>query len=140
MLLFSRNKAAGVQSFLLKLVNNHCPELGPLFDNRRDESRVPVCVVTLVVPLKKGKVQLDDHFPTVTKEFSTTGVSIVLDRPRGLEEVILAFRWEKENTMMFLKGTAKHLNPMGAGFYHLGIELSTVVRVDEYPELENLYM
>jgi hypothetical protein len=138
MLLFSRKKTAGVQTFLLKLVNNHCPELGPLFDNRREESRVPICLVTLVVPLKKGRPQLADHFPTVTKEFSTTGVSIVLDQPRGLEEVILAFRWENE--MTFVKGTARHLNPMGAGFYHLGIELSRVVCVDEYPELESLFM
>ena len=138
MLLFSKNKAVGVQTFLLKLVNNHCPDLIPLFDNRRDESRVPVCVVTLVVPLENGKPQLADHFPTVTKEFSTTGVSIVLDQPRGLGEVILAFRWE--NDVTFLKGNAKHLNPMGAGFYHLGIQLNTVVRPDEYPELEKLHI
>lgn len=136
MLLFSRNKAVGVQTFLLKLVNNHCPELTPLFDNRRDESRVPVCVVTLVVPLENGKPQPEGCFATVTKEFSTTGVSIVLDQPRGLDEVILAFRWEDQ--MTYLKGKARHLNPMGAGFYHLGIRLSTVVRVDEYPELEDL--
>ncbi len=138
MLLFSRNKALGVQAFLLRLVNNHCPELTPLFDNRRDETRVPVCIVTLVVPLADGKPQLARHFPTVTKEFSTTGVSIVLDQPRGLEEVILAFRWENE--MKFIKGSARHVNPMGAGFYQLGIQLSTVVRVDEYPELESLYI
>jgi len=138
MLLFSKNRTVGVQTFLLKLVNNYCPELRPLFDNRRDETRVPVCVVTLVIPLEKGKPQLDDHFPTVTKEFSTTGVSIILDHPQGLEEVILAFRWE--SNMTFIKGRARHLNPMGAGFYHLGIELSNVVRVDEYPELEDLYM
>lgn len=138
MLLFSRNKQIGVQTFLLRLVNNHCPELGPLFDNRRDETRVPVCVATLVVPLKDGKPSLSEHFPTVTKEFSTTGVSIVLNEPRGLDDVILAFRWESE--MTFIKGKARHLNPMGAGFYHLGIQLSTVVRADEYPELGTLYI
>jgi hypothetical protein len=138
MLLFSRNKTAGVQTFLLKLVNNHCPDLGALFDNRRDETRAPVCVVTLVVPFEDGKPNVAKHFPTVTKEFSTTGVSIVLDQPQGLEEVILAFRWENE--MTFVKGTAKHLNPMGAGFYHLGIQLSTIVRADEYPDLENLHI
>ena len=136
MLLFSRNKTVGVQTYLLRLINNHCPELAPLFDNRRDETRVPVCVVTLVVPLANGRPRRADHFATVTKEFSTTGVSIVLSEPRGLEEVILAFRWEQE--MTFLKGTAKHLNPMGAGFFHLGIQLSKLVRVDDYPELEGL--
>ena len=138
MLLFSRNKAVGVQTYLLKLVNNHCPELGAMLENRRDETRVPVCMVTLVVPLEDDKPNLVDHFPTVTKEFSTTGVSIVLDHPRGLKDVILAFRWEDE--MTFVKGTAKHLNPMGAGFFHLGIQLDAVVRVDEYPDLEKLYI
>ncbi len=137
MLLFSRNKTVGVQTFLLKLVNNQCPELAPLFDNRRDETRATVCVVTLVVPLKEGVPQLAEHFATVTKEFSTTGVSIVLDEPRGLDDVILAFRSEQE--MVFLRGTAKHLNPMGAGFFHLGIQLSTLVSADEYPELGQLF-
>ena len=138
MLLFSRNKTVDVQTFLLKLVNNHCPKMAPLFEDRRNETRVSVCVVTLVVPFRDGKPQTANHFPAVTQEFSTTGVSIVLDQPRGLDEVILAFRWENE--MKFIKGSARHLNPMGAGFYHLGIELSTVVRVDEYPELESLHI
>ena len=130
MLLFSRNKQTGVQTFLLKLVNNHCPELGPVFDNRRDETRVPVCIVTLVVPFEDGKPRLDDHFPSVTREFSTSGVSIVLEQARGLDEVILAFCWERQ--MTFIKGTARHLSPMGAGFFRLGIELTTVVGPDEF--------
>ena len=138
MLLFSRKKAVGVQSFLLNLVNNHCPELIPLFENRREETRVPVCVVTLVIPVHEGKPCAEEHFATVTKEFSTTGVSIILDQPRGLDEVVLAFR--SENEMKFIQGKAKHLNPMGAGFYHLGIQLTSIARVDEYPELENLYL
>lgn len=138
MLLFSRNKAVGIQTFLLNLVNNHCPGLRPLFENRRDETRIPICVVTLVVPLKNGKPQLANHFPTVTKEFSSVGVSIVVDQPRGLDEVILAFRWDNETK--FVRGTAKHLNPMGAGFYHLGIQLSEMVHVDEYPGLESLHI
>lgn len=138
MLLFSRKKTVGVQSFLLNLVNSHCPEVMPLFENRRDETRVPVCVVTLVVPVRDGKPCPEKHFATVTKEFSTTGVSIVLDQPRGLDEVVLAFRSAGE--MKFIQGKAKHLNPMGAGFYHLGIQLTSVARVDEYPELENLYL
>lgn len=138
MLLFSRDKSVDVQTFLLRLVNNHCPDLGPLFENRREETRAPVCIVTLVVPLEKGHLQVDDLFPTVTKEFSTSGVSIVLDQPRGLDEVVLAFRPEQE--MAFVAGKAKHLNPMGAGFYHLGIQLKRMVRLDEYPGLENLYL
>ncbi|MHB8901698.1 MAG: hypothetical protein ACYC6Y_23330 [Thermoguttaceae bacterium] len=136
MLLFSRNKTVGVRTFLLKLINNHCPELTPLFENRREESRVPICIATLVVPFDDGKPQLDRHFPTITKEFSSNGVSIVLDQPRGLDEVILGFRWENE--MKFIHGTARHLNPMGAGFYHLGIQLNAVVRIDQHPELEAL--
>ena len=138
MLLFSKKPPVGVQSFLLRYVNSHCPELGSMLDNRREESRIPICEVTIVVPIQDGKLQMAEQFPTVTKEFSTTGVSIVLDHPRGLEEVALAFRSEKE--MTFLKGIARHLNPMGAGFYHLGIELNSVVRANEYPELENLYI
>lgn len=138
MLLFSRNKTAGVQAFMLKLANTHCPELRPLSDNRRKETRVPFCAVVLVVPLENGTPQLGRHFPAVTRDLCTRGVSIVLDQPRGLRELLIGFRWE--NDMKFLRGNAKHLNPMGAGFFRLGIELSEVVSADEYPELESLHI
>lgn len=132
--LFSKNREIQVQSFILKLVNNNCPELRALRDGPRLEGRAELVVVVAVVPLEKGKLLNQQAFTAITKEFSTTGLSIVLREPKGLEEVILGFRWEGE--MTYVRAEAKHLNPMGGGFYQLGCRMIEVVRPDAYPGLE----
>ena len=90
--LFCRRKDHEVQGFMVKLINNNCPELEALIEGPRLEGRVRLCLVVLVVPVTKGKPKLAQLFPAVTKEFSTMGVSQVVSDPRAVEDVILAFR------------------------------------------------
>ena len=71
----------------------------------------------------------------MTKEFSNTGVAVVLDEPQALDQAILGFRFEGQ--MTFLLAEAKHLNPMGGGFYQSGSRLLEVVSPGDYPELES---
>jgi len=132
--LFSRKKQIGVQKFILKTVNNNCPELKSLLEGPRRDKRVNLTLVVLVVPYVDGKLLINDAFHTVTKEFSATGVGIVLDKQLSLDEVVLGFRWGQE--MTYLHAKAKHLSPMGAGFYQLGLELTEVVPNSDYPQLE----
>ncbi len=134
--LFSRNKELGVQSFMLKLVNNNCAELESLIEGPRLEGRVRLTIVVLVIPVEHGRPVLTQMFAAVTKEFSTRGVSLILNEPRGLDHVILGFRWE--DGMKFVHGKAKHLNPIGAGFYQLGLRLTKMVHAGDYPELEKV--
>jgi len=136
MSLFAPNKEIGVRSFLLKLVNNNCPELRAESEGPRVESRVYLVVVVAVIPLKNGQLQLDDAFTAVTKEFSTNGLAIVLDRPCALDQVILGFRTGGELT--FAEAQAKHLNPMGGGFFQLGFQLTHIIPAGDYPELKGL--
>jgi len=134
--LFTRNKEIGVQSFILKVVNNNCPELEALVEGPRLDRRVNLVVVVLVVPVEANKPQIGQVFPAVTKEFSTTGLSLVFNEPRPLDEMILGFRWEAR--MTFVRAKARHLNPMGAGFYQLGVRMTEVLHVDDHPELQSL--
>ncbi len=134
MRLFSRNNELGIQSFILRLVNNNCAELESRIEGPRLDRRVNLSIVALVVPVEKDKPQIDQTFAAVTKCFSITGVSLILNEPKGLDQMILGFHWEGE--MRFVRATAKHLSPMGAGFYQLGIQMTRVVHRDEHPELE----
>ena len=70
----------------------------------------------------------------MTKEFSNTGVAVVLERPSGLDQAILGFRFEGE--MTFVRAQAKHLSPMGGGFFQLGFRLLEVLPTADYPELK----
>ena len=132
--LFSRKKILAVQNFILKIINNNCAELKAYLEGPRRDSRVNLTLVVLVVPLENGKLQVNDAFYTVTKEFSSTGVGIVLDKQRALHEAILAFSCE--NDMTYLHAKAKHLSPLGADFYHLGLEMTEIVPNSQYPQLE----
>jgi hypothetical protein len=134
--LFSRNKQLGIRSFILRLLNNNCAELESRIEGPRLDRRVNLSIVVMVVPVEKGRPQIEQMFAAVTKSFSITGVAVVLSEPKGLDKAILGFRWEGE--MKYVLATAKHLSPMGAGFFQLGFQMTRVVHPDEYPELESL--
>lgn len=129
-----KSKAHEVQSFMLKVINNSCPELKSLWEGPRLESRVNLTVVALVIPVEDGQPAVDKMFAAVTKEFTTLGLSLVLTGPRNLDQVILGLRWENETK--FIRARAKHLTPMGAGFYQLGLELKEMIHVSDCPALE----
>jgi hypothetical protein len=133
--LFSKRKDFAVHSLVLKLVNNHCPRLAAMQEGPRGDSRVNLVVVVMIVPIENGQLQLAEAFTATTKEFSSDGVSVVLNQPKGLDHAILGFRVEGE--MNFVRAQARHLDPMGGGFYQLGFHLMEVVSSSDYPELRS---
>ena len=134
--LFTKNKVSRVKSFVVKLVNNDCPEMKALIEGPRLDSRVNMTVVVMVIPLEGKALQVGQALMAVTKEFSSTGVAVVLDHPRGMDEAILGFRFEGE--MTYIRAKAKHLNPIGGGFYLLGFKLEEIVSPGDYPKLKSL--
>lgn len=136
MLMLPRRKNHEVQGFMLKVVNNHCGDLESYIEGPRLEGRVRLTIVVLVIPIVKKKLVMPQLFPAVTKEFSTNGLSLVLNHLRPLDEVVLGFRWESE--MKFVRAKAKHSSPMGAGFFQMGFRVLEVLHVGDYPELQNL--
>src|SRR3989304_3816518 len=105
-------------------------------DGPREEARVNLTVVVLVIPLHKDRPLVERIFAAVSKEFTTLGVALVLDEPRAVEEVILGFRWE--GNMQFVRARARHLHPLGAGFYQLGLQMKEMVHVADYPALQSI--
>jgi hypothetical protein len=134
--LLSRDKDLGVQSFMLHLLNNHCPQLRGLMEGPRLESRVNLCLVVVVIPVQKKQLLLDQQFTAVTKEFTCRGVSLVLNDCRASDELIIGFR--SERTIKFARGQARHLSSMGGGFWQLGLRLTEIVGPERYPELADI--
>ncbi|NLF08263.1 MAG: hypothetical protein GX594_09825, partial [Pirellulaceae bacterium] len=83
--LFRENKESRVKNFVLKLVNNNCPEMKAMFDGPRRDSRVNLTIVVMVIPLEGEDLRIGEAFTAVTKEFSASGTAIVLDRQIGLD-------------------------------------------------------
>jgi hypothetical protein len=132
----TRNKLQSVQNFVLKLVNNNCPDLKALIEGDRGDKRINLTLVVIVVPLTDGKPRLDEAFYAATQDISVSGVGIVLDRQEALDDAIVGFR--NEGDITFLRTKAKHITPMGGGFYRLGLELTEVVANGDYYGLGTL--
>ena len=133
MLFFAPNKLNRVQGFIARLLNNNCSELKALAEGPRLDCRVNLTMPVLVIPVDGGRPVVDGTFPALSKDFSTAGISIVVDRTRPLNDLIVAIRWEGE--MYYLRGQVCHQRPMGAGFHHLGIDLHEMVRPHDVPAL-----
>jgi hypothetical protein len=136
MSLFSKKKDVAVTNFVLKLINNNCPRLATILEDLRGDSRVNLVVVVMVIPLENGRLQVPQAFTAVTKEFSNTGVAVVLDQPHRMHQAVLGFRFE--GTMTFIRAEAKHTDPMGGGFCQIGFHLIEIVSPADYPELKSL--
>jgi hypothetical protein len=136
---FSDNKKKSkVQSLVLKLVNNHCPALRASTEDARVDSRVNLSIAAWLVPIQDSRLQLAEAFKAVTKDFSSGGISIVVDRPRAFEQAVLALWIDGE--MAYILCEATHLSPMGGGFFQIGLRLLEVVSPYDYPGLENLWL
>ena len=134
--LFRENKESRVKSFVVKLVNNNCPELQAMIEGPRRDSRVNLTVVVMIIPLEGKNLRVGGAFTAVTKEFSATGVAVVIDHPCGMDKAVLGFRFEGEIT--YFRAKARHLSPIGGGFYQLGFELEEIVVPGDYPKLKSL--
>jgi hypothetical protein len=136
MQLFARNKELAVQAFVVSLLNQNCHAVQARLEGPRLEGRVNLTMVVMVVPVEEKKPLICRAFAAITKEFSSSGVAIVVDQPYGLDDAMLGFRWRGSTT--WLRAKAKHLNPMGCGFFQLGFRMTERLHSADHPELEEL--
>jgi hypothetical protein len=90
----------------------------------------------MIIPIENRQLQAAQAFTAVTKDFSSTGVAMLLNQPHGLEQAILGFRLN--GAMTFFRAESKHLEPIEGGFYQIGFQLFEVVSPKDYPDLESL--
>lgn len=134
--LFSQKKGPSVQAFVVSLLNQNCHVLQERLDGPRLEGRVNLTMVVMVVPVEEKKPLIRQAFAAISKEFSSSGVALVVDHPCGPDDVLLGFRWR--GSLTWVRAKAKHLHPMGGGFFQLGFRMTDRLHPAEYPELAKL--
>ncbi len=128
--MFLDKKIQEVKNFVGRLLNNDCPE------GRRVDSRTMRVVVGFVIPIVDRKPLVDQAFTATTKDFSNTGVAMVVKQAETPEDAILGFHLSAK--MVFFRAEFRHTEAMGGGFYQHGYQLFEVVSLQDYPELEPL--
>lgn len=136
MLFQCRRKEQEVQGQLVKLLNQNCNEVQSLMDGPRGEGRVNLTIAVYVVPWNHKRPSVELAVAATTRELSTAGLSLVVDRPVTCENV--AIGWTFEGSMHFAKGKFRHQDPLGAGFWNVGVKMLEMLALDEWPELQSL--
>jgi hypothetical protein len=134
--LFTRKKESAVQAFVISLLNQDCEAVRTKLDGPRLEGRVNLTKVVMIVPIEDKEVLIHQAFTAITKEFSSSGVAVVIDRPFGPDEALLGFRSQGDITWVCAK--AKHLQPMGGGFFQLGFRMTERLQSSDCAELDKL--
>jgi hypothetical protein len=132
----NRNREIEAQRWILKMVNNHCPELRELQDGPRLEGRVNLTLPAWIVPIEGKMPVIARAFPVVSKEFSPSGFSVVINRPFEAERVLAGFAWDEERA--FFKGEVQHISPLGAGFSQMGVLVHEMLCLADHRELDAL--
>ena len=134
--LFSRRKESAVQTFVVSLLNQNCRAIQERLEGPRLEGRVNLTMVVMVVPVEEQKPLLRRAFAAITKEFSSSGVAVIVDHPCGPDDALLGFRWR--GSITWVRAKAKHLHTLGGGFFQLGFRMTERLHPSEYPELAKL--
>lgn len=124
------------QGYLTKIINNNCPALEAYARGEREGQRLNLTIAAFVVPVRGSFVDVAAASATVTKEFSATGMSVILDNALDGEEAIVIIQWDGATT--FFRGGIKHQSPIGAGLWQCGVYVTEIVPPGEYPELGTL--
>lgn len=132
----ARKRLNQVRSFVLKFLNNHAEPLLEFDLRKRSETRVRINTVVILIPFQHSRAQVTRMFSGFTKDWSTTGVSVILSEPRGVDQVIVGVRFEAE--IHYILAKAVHLSPIGPGFYQLGLRFLEMLHVADFPELADL--
>lgn len=136
MLLFkSRREEQEAQRLLVRLLNQNCGEL--LHEGPRDERRVNLTLIVLIVPLDGKQPCIDRAFTATTKDISSTGLSLVTKHEYAGDRLLLGIRNDDGRTH-FLKAEVRHWDPLAGGFFQLGAQVTGVAAVCDYPGLETL--
>lgn len=138
MLLFSKNKPRQleVQRLLKKIINANSRSLDALREGPRGELRVDLSMVVIVVPSVNDRPDRSQAFATVTREVSSVGMSLVLSEKLDVSDLFLVLEVERE--MRYVRAEVRHQGPLGAGLWQAGVQLTEIVALGDYPELQPL--
>jgi hypothetical protein len=138
MLIFSDKdkKRREAQGFLTKIINNQSSALRALQDGPRGDRRCNASLPAYIVPMRGSQPDVMAAVATVTKELSVSGVSVVLCEPLVTADVLIGVHFD--GTAYFFRARVCHQDPMGAGMWQTGFEISELVPNGEYDVLRAL--
>jgi len=111
----------------------------PKADSRdRVDDRYNRSLSTVLLPWADGKAVIGAPLYAVTKDISEVGLSLVLREPAVPPQMVCGF-WL--DAPYFVRAELRHSEPIGGGFWQVGIEMTelfTLADQDDHEQLEQL--
>ena len=128
----ARARQREAQRVLVRFLNETNLEAAKVTEDRRSESRTDVSVGIWVFPLRGKTPAVDDAFPAVTKDASTSGLALIVNESISADDVLLHLPTDSEPQL--LRAKVCGCRPIGAGFHLLATEIVELLTAREYPE------
>ncbi|MBS0207660.1 MAG: hypothetical protein JSS27_01775 [Planctomycetes bacterium] len=106
-------------------------------NERRGDDRVEISLAVAIVPCVDGDPMPDFAFAAFTRNISSDGVSLVINRPVPSDELIVGF---PGTPMTFVLAKVLHRDGMALGCSRLGLRMTEVVDLPPHPGLERFLM
>lgn len=93
--------------------------------SRRSNRTLPA----LLCPWQGGRPVVAEHTFVITRDLSVNGVALVLTQPLHADEFVLGF-WLHHPAMpepLYLLGRKRRLEPLGGGFWTMGVDLVDLI-------------
>lgn len=132
----SRRDQQRAQALLTKIANHHCTQVNWLHDGPRSEFRVPLTMAVYVVPCTQGRPQVELAVACVTKEIATRGIAVVVPEPFAYDEALVGVSWEGQ--MWWMQTDVRHVSPLGAGIWQVGLKIHKLLHADACGALKDL--
>lgn len=121
-----------VESFLRKVVDKERES------DRRTDDRIEISMVVAIVPLDaQGQPLIDQTFATFTKNISADGISLVTNKRIEESRLLVGFAGK---SVSFVLAEVLHRERLPLGCEKLGLRMTEMVNVADYPGLERLQM
>ena len=134
-LFVKRDKVEKVRAMLRRIIDRQAKR-GIIALDQRLESRSNQCLVVMVVPVSDDSPMVEEAFPSLTRDLSSTGLSLIVNQPLRHQELIVGI--QEESSLTFVRARPAHTEPLGGGFLQVGLQITELVHPDDYPELSTL--
>ena len=124
------------RALLTCFLNNRCLRQKVAVEENRREARSNLVIGVWIIPLLEGSPILNRAFPTVTKDFTTSAIGIVVDAELSCEELLVVLPVKAHASVLRCK--VLDSSPIGAGFRVAGLQVLGRMAESQHPDLEEL--
>ena len=124
------------RAFLARFLNNRYLRQKVAVAEKRRETRSNLLIGVWVIPMIEGSPAIHRAFPSVTRDFTTSGLCLVVDAQFSCEEVLVVIPVNANGAVLRCK--VLNNSPVGAGFRVAGLKALGLVGETQHPDLNEL--